>query len=138
MSNIVEKAKLWRSFLIEGDRVTVSEGAPEEFRDAIYGAHNGMLPDDYIYANVLEVLDAIIDTEAREAEDIFDYLAEPMYYKEMRDWIASSDERVYMVDEVIKSYGDACPTLFDLIALAIVQEKEAVAFVIMDHLQQGE
>lgn len=138
MSNIVEKAKLWRSFLIEGDRVTVSEGAPEEFRDAIYGAHNGMLPDDYIYANVLEVLDAIIDTEAREAEDIFDYLAEPMYYKEIRDWIASSDERVYMVDEVIKSYGDACPTLFDLIALAIVQEKEAVAFVIMDHLQQGE
>lgn len=93
----------------------LKEGSPEWMTDCIHAAHGDRMPDDFIYAAVERVADAI--GECEEGMDLDDAAHEAVdgmvdvYTTALCDWLASSVTRLGYCDEAMESRGQPGSTV---------------------------
>lgn len=107
----------------------------EWVRDMTFEAHGDLLPDDYIYNWIAEVLDLFAysgcETEEQAENNIYEVLEADIYTASLTAWLASNINRVYYLDEAI---SEGAKDGFQLLAMAQLQEKQEVARIVLNHL----
>ena len=88
---------------------SLAEGSPEWMRDLIYAAHDGRMPDDWIYQAVYEIacnLNCYDDPdECRDAEhEICDGLVD-VYTSDLTRWLGLHSSNVSLCDEAAEEFG---------------------------------
>ena len=69
-------------------------------------AHEGMLPDDYKYAFIVDALDLILDNEPSDENEAREIEIEPdTYTSDLLKWLSSSNERLGYCDDYVLEYG---------------------------------
>ena len=69
-------------------------------------AHDGMLPDDYKYAFIVDALDLILDNEPSDENEAREIEIEPdTYTSDLLKWLSSSNERLGYCDDYVLEYG---------------------------------
>ncbi|MBG7616483.1 hypothetical protein IWC96_14490 [Brevundimonas sp. BAL450] len=87
----------------------LKDGSPEWMTDCIHAAHGDRMPDDWIYAAVERVADAIGETDEDadlddEAHEAIDGMVD-VYTSALCDWLASSVTRPGYCDEAAEELG---------------------------------
>lgn len=123
--------------------------SPEWMRSAVQAAHGDMLPDDWRYAMIARVVDAIADAVEEDAveegfqsdDEIRDAVAErlddlvPVYNTDRSAWLASYLNRADYVDEAVKEYG-WLGDIFTAIGYGMLREYEEVFGMLWDALEE--
>lgn len=113
----------------------LTDNAPEWLSDAIRDAHAGMMPDDYTYEWAYDAACAYDDLDGDMDNAISDLEAEP-YYKALAAWFSSHIERGRLVDEALQELRP--DSVYDVISIAQIREKERVYQVIFEAIQENE
>jgi len=113
---------------------TLSDKAPEWLKEAVQEAHDGMLPDDYIFEWCTEAYHAYEDYNGNLDSAISDIEAEP-YYNALNVWFSSRMARAELVDEMLQELD--CKEVYTAIAWAQVREKERVYRVIFEAIEEN-
>lgn len=124
-----------RTRLDGSDFKTLTDDRPDELYQLIYDAHNGMLPDDYKYDFIVEILQAIADTD--DPEDI--EIEASIYNHELLNWLASRIDRVEYIHQAVNDFG--MPKEFDFMELVRWgqwQEKQEVLQSVLQSLESIE
>lgn len=114
--------------------VHFKDGAPEWMRDLAWAAHDdgAMLPDDYRYAFLEEVIDTLADADPDADPEEALYEIEPdVYTAGLTKWLNSRVDRVYYLTEVLEEFGSDGMDGFRLLALAQNMEQREVADKVM-------
>lgn len=110
----------------------------KDLSDAIYNAHDGMGPDDYVYENFKNALEFISQAaeynDSETIDDIRDRVSEfteaytGIYNSELAAWLASNLNRAEYVNQAASDYGfnDHGFDLFDTIRLGQCFELESI------------
>ena len=117
-----------------------------EFRELYFNAHNGFLPDDYIYGHIYHIISEI-ETYLRyntdEYVDIDDLIDELMseiniepdqYTNNLLSWLSSNLNRYAIVEDLYQK-GYKFSSLFDLLQEAQYLEIEEVKMSILNDLR---
>lgn len=118
-----ERPKFW----------SCGKDAPDWVMDFVRAAHDNsnILPDDTIYEEVVDALDAILDAdEDAEADDLDETRTEfadggSVYNYDMAQWFASHTSRGTLVDEAVKEFGYP-GDIFKAIGYGMYREREMV------------
>ena len=76
---------------------------PEWVHDMVYAAHNGMLPDDWKYATVVESLRALAEYE--DTDQARESIEADIYTADLLKWLSSSLRRLEYCDEAARELG---------------------------------
>lgn len=109
---------------------------PEWLHDAIYQAHDGMLPDDYIYQWVYDAVCAYDDYDG-DIDRVYGDLEGDIYNHALLKWLSSHSDRVALVDETMEEL-EISSGLMSLIQIAQVREKERVYAVIFEAIKDAQ
>ena len=118
-----------------------------EFRELYFNAHNGFLPDDYIYGHIYHIISEI-ETYLRYNTDEYDviddlideltgeiYVEPDQYTSALLDWVSSNLNRYAIADELYQQ-GYKCGSLFDLLQEAQSIEIEEVKMSLLNDLRE--
>ena len=117
-----------------------------EFRELYFNAHNGFLPDDYIYGHIYHIISEI-ETYLRyntdeyvDIDDLIDelmseiYIEPDQYNDALLDWMSSNLNRYAIVEDLYQK-GYKFSSLFDLLQEAQYWEIEEVKMSILNDLR---
>ena len=88
--------------------VSLRDGHPEWVEDMVREAHGDMLPEDWRYKAIEEVITAISENEYEGEDDANDSASEvcdslvSVYTHELTQWLASSNARIGYLDEAVR------------------------------------
>lgn len=111
---------------------------PRQYMEIVHAAHDGMLPDDYVYETLYFLAgkfdDVLPDDWDDQAPDLCDSLVD-VYNTDLLRWLASHLYRAQFVDEAVQDYGfdPGDFSLFKLLALGQYSEIRQIA----DYLISG-
>ena len=118
----------------------------DEFKDLYFNAHNGFMPDDYMYEHIEKIISEIemyLRYKEDECDDIDDLIDELMgdiniepdqYTGVLLDWLSSNLNR-YAIAEDLYQKGYKFSSLFDLMQEAQYTEIEEVKMSILNDLR---
>jgi len=119
----------------------------EEFRELYFNAHNGFLPDDYIYGHIYHIISEI-ETYLRyntdeyvDIDDLIDelmseiYIEPDQYNDALLDWMSSNLNRYAIVEDLYQK-GYKYGSLFDLLQEAQYLEIEETKQLILNELRE--
>jgi hypothetical protein len=101
------------------------DGRPQWMQDLMRECHGDMMPDDFRYAMIRDVM-----AEMSEADDLDDLMFEPdVYTSNLTAWLASHLGRVAYVNEALEQYGEqgAMKYIDQVIGMGQVMELEEIA-----------
>mgnify|MGYP001418872633 CR=1 FL=1 len=117
-----------------------------EFRELYFNAHNGFLPDDYIYGHIYHIISEI-ETYLRyntdeyvDIDDLIDelmseiYIEPDQYTNNLLSWLSSNLNRYAIVEDLYQK-GYKFSSLFDLLQEAQYLEIEEVKMSILNDLR---
>jgi len=81
---------------------TMTDDAPEWFRDMVHKAHFDLMPNDWSYRIISDAVDAI--AEGVERDDFTD-TGIPVYTSDHLQWLASSLSRMAFCDDALEQFG---------------------------------
>jgi hypothetical protein len=118
----------------------------EEFRELYFNAHNGFLPDDYIYGHIYHIISEIktylwYNTDDYDnIDDLIDELTGEIYIEPdqftsaLLEWISSNLNR-YAIAGDLYQQGYKCGSLFELLQEAQYTEIEEVKMSLLNDLR---
>jgi len=119
--------------------MTTKDDAPEWVKDLCREAHDHarMLPDDFRYECIAEVLDLMAESDGSDdsLDDARNSLEADIYTSELTDWLGSHNDRAWYVDEAVKEYGQTDDTIKNLM-MGQVFEKQEVFDQVLTFLRQ--
>lgn len=130
--NTQEKAEMVRKFFVKKTRddgnsfYCLTDNAPLAVKDLVRNCHDGMLPDDYRFMFIMQVLDAI--AEAYEN----DPLEPEIYNNKLLDWLGSRLDRPGYVDRAIDEWGKSDSIMTDIMNGYALELKEVLLSVVLE------
>ena len=118
----------------------------DEFKDLYFNAHNGFMPDDYMYEHIEKIISEIemyLQYNTDEYDDIDDLIDELMgeitvepdcYTNNLLSWLSSNFNRYAIVEDLYQK-GYKFSSLFDLLQVAQSIEIEEVQMSILNNLR---
>jgi len=76
----------------------------DTYQELMHHAHSDMLPDDFRYQMIHDVLIGMSEDEDADSMDVCDSCV-PIYTSDLMGWLSSSNGRYTFVDEAIEQYG---------------------------------
>lgn len=84
----------------EQGKTILTEDAPEDMLDAVYRAHDGMPPNDWVWEACARLWEALVDEW--DIDEAIDSIVD-IYYTNLCDWLAEDTSRLawcdYALDE---------------------------------------
>ena len=117
-----------------GEKIyTLCHHADEDLDNLVREAHGNLLPDDFIYETIHEVLCAFADCQSEEDWD--EVRLEPdMYYHGLLKWLSSNLKRIHYCDEAIAEFGLENSDFMDVIAYGQQIEKDEITDLVREAL----
>lgn len=108
----------------------------EKWMELYHEAHGDMLPDNWRYKMIVDVIQALRDVDDIEGVDTVELLdgLVPVYTNELLEWLASRNDRVGYVDAARECYG-TMDTVMSEIMSGYMGELEEVYTLIVDWIQ---
>lgn len=110
---------------------SIKDGAPDWIQPMAHAAHGDMMPDDWKYEFIVEMLRAI--DGASDLEDIT--VAADIYTTELTRWLASHLDRVAYCDDAIDEFGEMKDTV-TLLQHGQYREKQEVLGRLKEYLEE--
>jgi len=113
---------------------TMTDDAPEWFRDMVHEAHFDLMPNDWSYRIISDAVGAI--AEGVERDDFTD-TGIPVYTSDHLQWLSSSLSRMAFCDDALEQFG--APKDTDMLILwGMVAEYGMVYDVVKDAINEQE
>ena len=110
---------------------SIKDGAPDWIQPMAHAAHGDMMPDDWRYEFIVDML-----REIENASDLDDITVEPdIYNTELTRWLASHLDRIGYCDEAMAEMGDVKDTV-TLLQWGQIREKEEVLSLLKEFLAE--
>lgn len=87
----------------------------DTYQELMHYAHGDMLPDDFRYQMIHDVLVNMSEDEDADSMDVCDQCV-PIYISELMSWLLSRNDRYTFVDEAIEQYGKGDSIISDISA----------------------
>jgi hypothetical protein len=117
---------------------SLREGTDREWMsDVVHAAHGEMFPDDFKYATVLAVCEALADGTDLAGDDFHEWCDSQVdiYDRERADWLASAPgTRAAYVDEARFEFGGGETPLLDQLGRGQYMEIAEIAQSVVDSL----
>lgn len=85
----------------------------DEYQDLMHAAHGDMLPDDFRYQMIHDVLSGMSEDPDGDSFEVCDSCV-PVYNHELMAWLSSNNARYGYVDEAIEQYGKGDSVIDDI------------------------
>lgn len=105
---------------------------PHWIKAMVYAAHNDKSPDDFTYATIVEVLDAIAEGQAPDELN----LEADVYNHDLIAWLASHGHRPAYVDEAVEELGHSGQGILGDIGSGQYWEKREVGDFVTSALEK--
>lgn len=134
-----EAAQYFESFQRNEENNTLwklKDGTPEWVRDVVRHAHGDMFPDDWKCEFAYQALNALAERE--DPDDARDDLEADVYTWDRLQWLSSSLDRSYYVDQAVKEFGvdERNFDVINAIGMGQIAEKEEVLGLVREALEE--
>jgi hypothetical protein len=118
----------------DDDKVVTTDGAPSWLQDMIYEAHDGAMPNDFVFETVYEVLDilAYMDENPEHAVEL--ELQPDIYNHDLIEWL-KVPHALSWADEAVERYGSDSSGIAQLLMDGQLLHKEFIAQTIINYLE---
>ena len=142
---IINKAAEARTYFTTATRdngaefIKTVDGAPDWVQPLCHAAHGDMLPDDWRYQAIVEVLDAISEAdESADPSEIRDTIEADIYTSDLTGWLHSRTDRYGYCDEAVEEYGaDAVSGTIQLLQMGQSREYDEVFWAVWNWLSEN-
>lgn len=116
------------------DFVSLRKGSPEWMTDAVRTAHDGIMPNDWIYAACNSMADHMAEREPEEWDDAVSEWADgevDVYNAARTRWLAAHLDFGAAVDEAVEELGHSDQGVFGDIGLGQYRVLERIAYALI-------
>ena len=106
----------------------------DTYQEFFHHAHGDMLPDDFRYKMIHDILANMDDTEEYDDLCIDDLI--PIYTNELISWLDSSISRLSYCDQYLEEYGEISDTI-SLLLGGYMMELNEVYYLINEWLDEN-
>jgi len=106
----------------------------DTYQEFFHHVHGDMLPDDFRYKMIHDILQEMDDTEEYDELNIDDLI--PIYTYELTSWLESNISRLSYCDDYLQEYGEVNDTI-SLLLGGYMMELNEVYYLINEWLDEN-